>query len=125
MIFFSSRLVRLESEHRLGVRLQESESGKLLPGLFSGVMVNISQVGACIMVSKMLLDGKHLFFSTLDSDEYNLVLLIDKPASGDQSFVIPASSVWMDSCHHENAAAFKIGLCFHERQKELFQLFKK
>lgn len=105
--------------------MQESKSGNFLPGVCSGVMVNISQGGACIMLSKMLLEGKHLFFSALDSDQYNLVLLIDNPQSDDQSFVIPASSVWMDSCNYENAPAFKMGLCFHEPQRDLFQLFKK
>ncbi len=125
MIFFSPRLLRLESEYRVGIRLQESDSGDFMPGLCSGVMVNISRGGVCLVLSQMLLEGKHLFFSALDSDRYNLVLLIDNPESGEHSFAIPARSVWMDSCHYDNAPAFKIGLCFYEQQKELFQLFKK
>lgn len=125
MIIFSPRLVRLESECRVGLKLQKSESGDFVPGLRSGNMVNISQGGACLVLSQILLEGKHLFFSTLDSDQYNLVLLIDNREFSEQSFAIPASSVWMDSCHYENAPAFKVGLCFHEKQKELFQVFKK
>ena len=125
MMFFSPRPLRLESEYRIGIRLQESKSGVFMPGLRSCVMVNISRGGVCLVLSQMLLERKHLFFSALDSDQYNLVLLIDNPESSEQSFAIPARSVWMDSCHYENAPAFKIGLCFFEQQKELFQLFKK
>ncbi len=125
MSFFSSKLLRVESEYRVRVSLQDNESGELLPGSCFGVMVDISEGGACLVLTKMLLEGKHLFFSTLDNELNRLVLRIENPESSDETFVLSARSVWMDSCRYQNTAAFKIGLCFHDRQKELFQLFKK
>lgn len=125
MRFFSPRLLRVESEYRVGVRLQDNKSGELLPASCFGIMVNISQEGACLVLSKMLLEGRHLFFSTLNNEHHHLVLLIENPVLRDETFIISARSVWMDSCHHKEEPAFKIGLCFHDRQKRLFQLFKK
>ena len=125
MIFFSPRLLRLKLEYRVGVRLQDNKKGELLPASCSGVIVNISQEGACLVLSKMLLEGRHLFFSTLNNEHHHLVLLIENPTLGDETFIISARSVWMDSCHYKEAPAFKIGLRFHDRQKKLLQLFKK
>lgn len=124
MTFFSPRPLRLESEFRVMISMQECGSTDLLPGSSSGIMVDISEGGACLVLSKVVSEGRHLFFSTLDSDRYNLVLLIENPRSSDESFTVPARSVWMDSCLYKKKPAFKIGLCFHERQKKLFRLFK-
>ena len=126
MSFFSPRpLLRVESEHRVKVSLQDNINKELLPGSCFGVMVNISQGGACLVLSKMLLEGRHLFFSTLNNEHFHLVLSIENPESGDDTFTVSARSVWMDSCRYQNTAAFKVGLCFHDSQKEIFQLFKK
>ncbi len=125
MIFFSPRPLRLKSECRVKISLQERKSGELLSDSCCAVMVDISVGGACLVLSQMLLEGRHLFFSTLDSDRYHLVLEINNPGSSDESFSISARSVWMDSCHYKKLPAFKMGLCFHERQKKLFRLFKR
>jgi hypothetical protein len=126
MIFILSRLLRLETEYRGKIALQERGRGDLLPGEPLGcVMVNISRKGACLVLSKILLEGRHLFFTALNNDQYHLVLLLVNPKTGEESFEIPASSVWMDSCIYKKQPAFKIGLCFHERQKKLFRLFKR
>ena len=88
-------------------------------------MVNISQGGGCLVLSQMLLEGKHLFFSTLNNDRYHLALQIDNPESSDESFEVSARSVWMDSCQYKEEPAFKVGLSFHDSQKKLFRLLKR
>ncbi len=125
MSLFSPRSFRAKSEQRIIVSLQDTISGELLPGSCVGIMVNISQGGACLVLFKMLLEGRHLFFSTLNNEDYHLVLCIENLKSGDENFTVSARSVWMDSCHYQNEAAFKIGICFQDRQKELFQFVKK
>jgi len=96
-----------------------------LPGSCSGVMVDISQEGVCLVLPQMLLEGKHLFFSTLNSDKYHLALLIDSPESDDEVISVSARSVWMDACQYKEEPAFKMGLCFNDRQKGLFKLFRR
>ena len=125
MKFFPSRLLRVESEYRVEVRLHDNKNGALLPSACSGVMVNISKGGACLVLFKMLIEGRHLFFSTLNDGHHHLVLLIENPALSNETFMIPARSVWMDSYHYKGEPAFKIGLCFHEKQQNVFQIFKK
>lgn len=126
MIFLLSRLLRSETEYRVKISMQERGRGELLPGEpLACVMVNISREGACLVLSKILLEGRHLFFTTLNNDQYHLVILLANPETGEESFAIPASSVWMDSCIYKKQPAFKIGLCFHERQKKLYRLFKR
>ncbi len=124
MALFSPRPLRIESEYRVEIRLQENGGGGFLPGICEGILVNVSREGACIVLSQMLLEGRHLFFSTLNSERYHLVLLIKNPQAGDECFEVPARSAWMDSCYYKDGPAFKIGVCFHDRQKQLFQLFK-
>jgi len=125
MFFFPSRLLRLETEYRVKIALQEWGRAGPLPGEpLCAVMVNLSQGGASMVLSKILLEGRHLFFSTLNSSQYHVVVLLDIPKDGDDLLSIPASSIWMDSCIYKKLPAFKIGLCFHERQKKFFRLFK-
>ena len=124
-MLFSPRPLRLESGYMVTIGLQDRQSGLRLPGRCSGVIVDISKGGLCLVLSQILLEGKHLFFSTLDSDRYHLDLRIINPRSSDESFVISARSVWMDSCHYEKLPAFKIGICFIHSQKKLFRLFKR
>lgn len=125
MIFFSPRPLRLESEYTVTIGLQERQSGLCLPGKCCGVILDISEGGVCLVLTQILLEGKHLFFSTLDSARYHLVLGVANPHSVEESFVISARSVWMDSCHYKKLPAFKVGICFVDRQKNLFRLFKR
>lgn len=126
MNFFPPRLLRLETEYQVKVALQEKGRGALLQGKrLPGVMVNFSKRGACLVLSKVMLEGKHLFFTTLNSDQYYLELMIESSERGNEHFAIPATSVWMDSCSYKRRPAFKIGLRFHESQKQLFRIFKR
>ncbi len=125
MIFFPARPVRLISECSVEIGLQERKGGRLLSCSCPGVMVDISEKGTSLVLFQMLLEGRHLFFSTLDNDQYDLVLSINNQETCGESFVIPARSVWMDSCHFNKRPAFKLGICFLEKQKKLFKLFKR
>lgn len=125
MIFFSPRPLRFESGYTVAIGLQERKSGLRLPGSCPGAIVDISEAGACLVPSQILLEGRHLFFSTLESDMYHLVITVDNPQSSDESFIISARSVWMNSCRYKKIPAFKVGVCFIDRQKKLFRLFKK
>ncbi len=125
MAIFTTRPLRVGTECTVEIRLQERRTGSYLPGVCPGLLMDISQKGACVVVPKMLLEGKHLFFTTLNSDRYQLIIHIEKPIESVESFTVSAFSIWMDSFLSEGKAAFKVGVCFHEIQKELFQFFKE
>ncbi len=125
MAFFSPRSLRIEADCAVEIRLQEYGSGNFLPGKCEGNLTNVSRDGACIILPKMLLEGKHLFFATLDSKRYHLVIFITNPPKNDAPFRVAARSVWMDSCWYKDGPAFKVGVSFHENQKRLFQFFRE
>jgi len=125
MNFFLPRQLRSRIEFRVKLALQECKSGIVLPGSCSAVMIDISKKGTCLVLSQMLLGGKHLFFSTLNNDKFHLLILIDNPGDNKEPLAIPASSVWMDSCFYKEQPAFKLGIFFHEKQKKIFSVLTR
>jgi len=124
MVSFLFRTSRLDTELVMQVGLQEIQSGKLIPGQLTTTVVNVSQVGACLILPKLDINGKHLFFATLNSDRYNLFLRPEKQLREEDDFTIPAQSLWMDSCEYESRNAFKIGVQFLQKQKGFFRQLK-
>ncbi len=125
MAIFAPRPLRLEAECTVEICLQERGKEEFLPGKCEGNLVNLSREGACVVLSQMFLEGRHLFFSTLNNEHYHLVLFIKNPQTANEAFAIPARSIWMDSCQYNQGPAFKMGVSFHQSQKQLFKLIKE
>ncbi|MGW8193592.1 MAG: hypothetical protein ACWGOX_04935 [Desulforhopalus sp.] len=125
MAVFSFRPPRIETALKIWLRLQEVASGQPLPYRTRATIINLSVNGACLAVTNPLFDNTHVFYSTLDSDRYALLLQFDNSDGGKEQFSITARSVWMDSCTHDGKPAFKIGICFLQEQKEIFTRIKK
>jgi len=119
------RTPRIETELVVRVSLQEISNGKLMPGQLTTTMVNISQKGACLILFTLDINGKHLFFDTLNSDHYNVLLSLGNDHGDNGGFIIAAQSVWMDSCEHEGKHAFKVGVQFLHKQKKLLERLKR
>jgi hypothetical protein len=109
----------------MSVGLQDMHTGTHLPGLITATVINFSPQGACLVVPKMTINGKHLFYTTLNNDCYNLLLYAEGPKNIEEEFIIAAQSVWMDICEHQGKSAFKVGIRFLHSQKDLYKLFKK
>lgn len=122
---FSFRPSRIKKDLAMRVGLEDIHTGQQLPGLITSTVINFSPEGACLVLPKMIFDGKHLFYATLNNDSYNLLLSPEGQDNGDDGFAITAQSVWMDSCNHQNQPAFKIGIRFLQKQNKLFRLLKK
>lgn len=106
------------------VGLQDIETGQTLPGQLSATVINLSPEGACLVLPKLIFEGKHLFYATLDSDQFNLLLCPEKDGAEIANSGITAQSIWMDSCEYHDQPAFKVGIRFHKKQKELLRLLK-
>jgi hypothetical protein len=96
-----------------------------LPGLITTTVINFSPEGACLIIHKLAIDGKHLFFDTLHSNDYALVLFSEEQEEDSDQTAITAESIWMDSCHYNNKPAFKIGIRFLHKQDQLFKNLKR
>lgn len=125
MSVFPFRPPRIETSLPSFVQLQETNSGQPLSAKANATIVNVSAGGACLVVSQLILDKLHLFYDSLDSDTCHLLLRTGKPGEDSETFTITARSVWMDSCDFNGKPAFKIGVSFFQKQKELFAQIKK
>jgi hypothetical protein len=125
MIAFPFRTQRIECNLAMSVGLQDRHTGMPLPGVLSTTVINFSSQGACLILSTLAINGKHLFYETLNSDSYNLLLCFEAQDDVEAEFTIAARSVWMDSCHYMDKPAFKIGIHFLDTQKKLYTIFKR
>ena len=124
MVSFSFRETRIEIQLPVWLRLQADSSQKLHPGKVEATIINVSKGGACLLTPKLLIEGKHLFFTTLNSSH---TLLLQAHASLNEldDFNISARSVWMDSCEHLDQQFFKVGVSFTTPQKDFYESIKK
>lgn len=123
MVSFAFKTPRIETNIPVFLRLQENGTEHLHPGSVSATMVDISKSGACLLIPKLLINGKHLFFATLNSTHV-MILQSEENTGNIKKFNISAQSVWMDSYKHDNRMCFQVGVCFTTPQKELFQNVK-
>ena len=125
MTVFSFRPTRIETALRIWLQLQDISSGQPLPHRTQATIINFSVQGACLAVANLLFDNTHLFYSTLDSDRYTLLLQFENSDDNKEFFSIAARSIWMDSCTFDGKPAFKIGIRFLQQQKEVFARIKR
>lgn len=125
MASFLFRNPRIETNLVMQVGLQEISNGKMMPEQLTTTVVSFSHAGACLILYNLDVGGKHLFFTTLNSDQYHLFL---RPAGNQDDMdetIITAQSIWMDSCEHEGKYAFKIGVQFLQKQTAFFKRLKR
>ncbi len=125
MVPFLFRPPRIELHLIMRVGLQDMHTGIPLPGLITTTVINFSPQGACLVLPKLTINGNHLFYETLNSDSYNLLLYPEGRDGFDEELMIAARSIWMDTCEHMDKPAFKIGIHFLHNQKKLYKLFKQ
>lgn len=88
-------------------------SGEVLAGPFSARIIDISTHGACLLVTQVLLNGFHVFYTTRESDDTVLRLSIDE-TSEVGLHVLTARPIWMDTFRQDEIRAFKMGVEFTE-----------
>ena len=121
---FKFRTSRIDTVIGMSVRLQQKKNQNVLPGILPATIITLSPRGACLIFPKLLVNGQHLFFDTLDSDVFNLMLCTEGESGEAVGGSIAAQSVWMDSCEYKGCPAFKVGVQFLVEQKTFFNLFK-
>ena len=87
--------------------------GEVLAGPFSARIIDISTHGACLLVTQVLLNGFHVFYTTRESDDTVLRLSIDETSDIGQH-VLTARPIWLDVFRQDAIKAFKMGVEFTE-----------
>lgn len=122
--FFSRRPEKIETTLGVSISLQDAVTGEIHPAVLSGTVTECTEDGARLQLAKLMADGKHIFFSTLDSERYHLLLDFDLLAQIDQPTEVTAQSIWMDSGHQDNRIIFTMGIRFLENQKSLLDMLR-
>lgn len=97
----------------LEIHAMHPASGEMLAGPFSARIIDISTHGACLLVTQVLLNGFHIFYTTRESDDTVLRLSIDETSDVGQHVLI-ARPIWMDTFRQDEIRAFKMGVEFTE-----------
>ena len=93
--------------------LRDEESSRVLSGPQSGMLVDISQGGACLRLSSVFSDGCHLFYAPIDSPGQSLYLEFPSLTSeSDKDFVIQVRPVWLDRDFSDESMPFRVGVAF-------------
>jgi hypothetical protein len=99
----------------LEVHVVGRQEGQIIAGPFSGRIIDISAHGACLLMTQIMHNDFHVFYSTRDTSEAVLRLTIDHPPDIDPC-TFTAIPVWMDVFRQQEIRAFKIGVEFTEEQ---------
>ena len=101
----------------LEVDVVRTNSGQHIAGPFSGRIIDISQHGACLLMSQIIRSGFHLYYSTRETADAQVLLTINiLPECG--SFTLKALPVWMAQFNQQEIRAFKMGVDFTENPEE-------
>ncbi|RUM35428.1 MAG: hypothetical protein DSY50_04745 [Desulfobulbus sp.] len=113
----------------IGVTAKDASSGKTLAGPFSGRIIDISITGACLLMTQVLSNQYHVFYSTRESESLFLQLEINLPPDI-KDLAIPAQPIWMNLYQQDEVRAYKMGVEFManpegERIKQLMTALAK
>lgn len=93
------------------VHVVSQKDGRNLAGPFSGRIIDISDHGACLLMSQIIRNGYHLFYSTQEN-EIALFQLTINTLDESAVFSLQATPIWMTIFNQQEIRAFKIGVNF-------------
>ncbi len=113
----------------IAVTAQNGLSGDILAGPFSGKVIDISNHGARLLMTQVMMKSFHLFHTTKDNDSAFLMITFNVPPDIIE-LSVPARPVWMSLLKHESIRAFKVGVEFlispdGEQMEKLLTSLKK
>lgn len=111
MITDLRRSKRITDYLPIAVTAKNGASGELLAGPFSGRIIDISEYGACLLMSQVMQDTFHIFHSTRENDSCLLQLTLNVPPENIR-FTITARPIWLDVFRQDQIRAFKMGVNF-------------
>ena len=118
--WFFLKPAKIDGNLEVSIGLQDIYTGKIESAITRGILTDCSEEGGCLVLPRLLVDGKHIFFTTLNSERYHLVIGFDLFEEQDQDIEVTARSIWMDSRRRKNRTEFKLGIRFLDKQKNLF-----
>ncbi len=91
------------------VNAVDGTNGKKLAGPFTARIVDISQHGCRLLISQVLIDSYHIFYSTRENDSTVLQLVITFPDQN-QQITVPSRPIWLERFQLNNVRSYTIGV---------------
>ena len=93
------------------VTARANNNKQLVAGPLSARIVNVSSHGACLLLTKVMIQSYHFFHSTREDESVELVLHITLPSHPEPIEII-SKPVWLNASKLNDIKGFKMGVDF-------------
>ncbi|MCI5138189.1 MAG: hypothetical protein D3922_07185 [Candidatus Electrothrix sp. AR1] len=111
-------MISAESTHTLGsylpieITAQHAGTGKIMAGPLRGKLFDLSKNEACLLMSEIMDDTYHLFYSTQEDNLLFLNIFFDLPPALDEHFKMTAIPLWFNIFQQGQNRNFIMGVEF-------------
>ncbi|HER63338.1 MAG TPA: hypothetical protein ENO11_05110 [Desulfobacteraceae bacterium] len=95
----------------ISVFIRNNIDDSQVTGPFSARIVDVSNHGACLLMTQVMMQSFHIFHSTREDESIDLVLHIKAPATA-EPIDIKAKPVWLNAAKMDDIKVFKMGVDF-------------
>ena len=104
------------------ITAQHADTGKIMTGLLRGRLFDLSKNAACLLMSEIMDDTYHLFYSTQEDNLLFLNIFFDLPSAPDEQFnehfKITAVPLWFNIFQQGQIRNFIMGVEFTRNIEE-------
>ena len=100
------------------ITAQHAGTGKIMAGPLRGKLFDLSKNEACLLISEIMDDQYHLFYSTQEDNLRFLNLFFDLPSAPDEHFKITAIPLWFNIFQQGQIRSFIMGVEFTPNLEE-------
>lgn len=99
----------------ISITVRKNDDNSLIAGPLSARIVDVSNHGACLLMTQVMVHSYHIFHSTREDDSAALVLQIKLPSQTD-TIEILSEPVWLNATKLNNdIKVFKMGVDFTQK----------
>jgi len=104
---------RILVEQEIDLRLHDVSVNARLTGRVSALLIDLSRQGAGLKFSQILVDGRHLFYTALDSETIFLEIVLRSPDdTPEKTRPLLARPIWLNRDMEDSAMPFRMGIQF-------------
>ncbi|WP_339135558.1 MAG: hypothetical protein WGN25_18240 [Candidatus Electrothrix sp. GW3-4] len=100
------------------ITAQHAGSGKVMAGPLRGRLFDLSKNDACLLMSQIMDETYHLFYSTQENDLLFLNLFFDLPSAPDEHVKLTALPLWFNIFQQGQIRNFVMGVEFTRNLEE-------
>lgn len=105
---------RISIEHEINLHLYDLQTHSRLTGGLPALLADLSVQGAGLKFSQVLIDGRHLFYSALDSNTVGILLIFPPRENDSEEVEIAVRPIWFDRDMEDQITPFRMGVQFVE-----------